>query len=163
MGQVVELPSVDELAWMEPAELEAALVSVERLRRVTEAVLIEVLDVADRQRVWAVDGHRSVKNWAVALTGISPAEAARRCQVLRALRDLDELRERLRAGEVGVCQVRELARLHANRRVRERLGRSEALMVSIARRRSPFGTATSSAGRPGPKATPAPSSRGSAT
>ncbi len=121
---------------MEPAELEAALIAVEHARRLTEAVLIDVLDVADRQRVWAVDGHRSVKNWAVALTGISPAEAGRRCQTLRALRDLDEVRERLRAGDLGVCQVRELARLHANRRVRERLTRAEGLMVAAARRRS---------------------------
>lgn len=135
MGRVVELPTVEELSWMEPAELEAALRAVEQVRRLTEAAYIDVLDVADRQRVWAADGHRSVKNWAVALTGVSPVEAARRCQALRALRDLDELRERLRAGEVGVCQVRELARLHANPRVRERLTRAEALMVGAARRR----------------------------
>ncbi|TVR27786.1 MAG: HNH endonuclease [Ilumatobacter sp.] len=136
MTRTLALPTVEELAWMEVHELEAALVAVEHARRVTEAALIDVLDVADRQRVWVLDGHRSVKNWAVAITGTSPAEAARRCQVLRALRDLDEVRERLRAGEIGVCQVRELARLHANRRVRERLTRAEHLMVSAARRRS---------------------------
>lgn len=121
---------------MEAGELEAALMVVEHARRVTEAAMIDVLDTADRQRVWATDGHRSVKNWMAALTGVSPAEAARRCQVLRALRDLDDVRERLRAGELGVCQVRELARLHANPRVRGRLSRAEQLMVDMARRRT---------------------------
>lgn len=129
------LPSPEELAMMDAAGLERALVETEQARRIVESVFVDVLDVADRERVWADDGHRAVRNWMIALTGVSPAEAHRRCQTMRALRDLEELRARLRAGEVGVCQVRELARVHANPRVRTRLGRAEELMVAVARRR----------------------------
>lgn len=120
---------------LDDAGLERALVDLERAHRTVYAGLVDVLDVADVRRVWQVDGHRGVWNWLVALTGISPAEASRRCQVMRALRDLDVLRERLRSGEVGVCQAREVARVHANRNVRARLVEAEELMVGAARRR----------------------------
>ncbi len=116
-------------------QFESAVVELERIRRLIESAMVDAVDVADAGRVWALDGHRGVRNWLIALTGVSPAEASRRCQVMRALRDLEHLRARLRAGEVGVCQVRELARVHANERVRDRLGDAEELMVRIAQRR----------------------------
>lgn len=135
MAQVFEVPTLEELMWLDDAGLERALVDLERVYRVVYSGLVDVLDVADVRRVWQADGHRGVWNWSIALTGISPAEASRRCQLMRALRDLDELRERLRAGEVGVCQAREVTRVHANRNVRARLVRAEELMVGAARRR----------------------------
>lgn len=135
MAVALDLPTPDEVAAMSPAALEGALVEIERARRVVEAAMTEVLDVADQRGVWRVDGHRGVRNWALALTGVSPAEASRRCSLMRATRQLSELRERLWAGEVGVCQARELARTYANPRVRERLSHAEALLVRIARRR----------------------------
>lgn len=135
MGVMVELPSLDELEVMDAADLERSLVAVEQARRLLESAYVDVVDVADRNRVWADDGHRCARNWLVALTGVSPVEALRRLQTVRALRDLGEVREGLRAGELGVCQVRELARVHANRRVGARLPRAEALLVAVARRR----------------------------
>lgn len=131
----LEVPSFEQISGLGAGELEWMLVALEHARRQLEASMVDVIDVADRDRVFADDGHRTVRNWLVALTGISPAEAHRRCQTMRALRDLDELRERLRAGEVGVCQVRDLARVHANPRVRVRLRRAEHLLVATARRR----------------------------
>ena len=136
MGTAVVIPSAEEMSELDAAGLEAALVDIERTRRRVEAGLIDVLDEADRQRVWADDGHRGVRNWLIALTGISPAEASRRCQLMRALRDLDELRDGLRSGEIGVCQARELARVHANPRTRRRLTGAERRLVGAARRRS---------------------------
>jgi len=53
---------------------------------------------------------------------------------MRALRDLDLLRARLRAGEVGVDQVRAIAKVHANRRCTAQLPNSEALLVEHALR-----------------------------
>ncbi len=116
-------------------EFESAVVESERVRRCVESAMVDALDVAEAGRVWALDGHRGVRNWLIALTGVSPAEASRRCQVMRALRDLEQVRAGLRAGDVGVCQVRELARVHANERVRGRLSGAEELLVGIARRR----------------------------
>jgi hypothetical protein len=135
MGVVVELPSLEELEVMGAAGLERSLVAVERARRLVESAYVDVIEMADRGRVWADDGHRSVRNWLVALTGVSSVEAARRLQTVRALRDLEVVRAGLRAGDVGVCQVRELARVHASRRVGARLGRVEELLVTVARRR----------------------------
>lgn len=60
MSRHLVLPTPDELAWMEPAGIEAALVAAGHARRLAEAALIDVLDAADSERVWATDGHRSV-------------------------------------------------------------------------------------------------------
>lgn len=118
---------------MAPAELEGALVALERARRQVESGLIDALDHADQAQVWADDGHRSVRGWALALTNTSGAEMMRRLQTMRALRDLDHVRHQLRAGDIGVCQVRELARAHANPRCREQLPDSEHLLSGHAR------------------------------
>ena len=136
MKSPVVIPSLEEISALGDADLEHCLVGLEHARRVLEAAMVDVVEVADRRRVWADDGHRGVRNWLIALTGISPMEASRRCQTMRALRDLDELRDRLRTGEIGVCQTRELARMHANPRVRHRLTRAEHRLVAAARRRS---------------------------
>jgi hypothetical protein len=135
MAGSVVLPSLEEISALGDAELEACLVELEHARRVVEAAMVDVVDVADRRRVWATDGHRGVRNWLIALTDVSPAEASRRCQLMRAMRDLDELRDALRSGEIGVCQARELARVHANPRVRARMRRAETRLVTAARRR----------------------------
>lgn len=46
---------------MDAGELDRALVEAERHRRMIEAVLIDVLDEADRRRVFAADGHVSTR------------------------------------------------------------------------------------------------------
>jgi hypothetical protein len=135
MSPVVSLPSVEEISALGAGELEACLVELEHARRLLEAAMVDVLDVADRRRVWASDGHRGVRNWLIALTNISPAEASRRCRLMRAMRDLEALRDGLRSGEIGVCQARELARMHANPRVRVRMQRAEHRLTTAARRR----------------------------
>lgn len=133
MSLMIELPSAEEISTLDAAGLEQALVDAERVRRQVEAVLVDVLDVADRERVWADDRHASVRQWALALTNTSNAEMRRRLQTMRAVRDLDGLRAGLRAGDVGVCQARELAGAHANPRARESLPESEAMLVDHAR------------------------------
>jgi hypothetical protein len=51
----------------------------------------------------------------------------------RALRDLGEFRGALRAGDVGVDQVNEIARLHANPRCGGQVADSEAILLQAAR------------------------------
>ena len=134
MGTAVVIPSPEEISELDAAGLEAALVDIERARRQVEAGLIDVLDEADQQRVWADDGHSSVRGWASALTNTSGTETMRRLQTMRALRDLDDVRQRLRAGEIGVCQTRELAKAHANPRCRDHLPESAELLTGHARK-----------------------------
>ena len=113
------LPTPAEVAELCGADLDQALVDLEVARRQLEAAYVAVLDRADDTGHFRNDGHASVRGWATALTNSSPVETRRRLQTMRALRDLPEARERLADGAVGVEQVREIAKLHANPRLRE--------------------------------------------
>ena len=133
MGSIT-LPAPEEVAALADGDLDEALVEMERARRLVESAIVDVLDEADRRRRYVADGHVSVRGWAQALTNCSRAETMRRLQTMRALRDLESLRAALRAGEVGVDQVRELARVHANPRCATQLPESEEALVGHARR-----------------------------
>lgn len=114
-----EFPTVDDVDGLRGSDLDRALVELERARRQLEAAYLAVLDAADDQERYRADGHASVTGWAIALGRTSPVETHRRLQSMRALRDLPATHGALAAGAVaagavGVDQVREIARLHAN-------------------------------------------------
>lgn len=132
MAHQVMLRSPDDLAGLSAAELEQAMIDAEQVKRMAEAALLDVIDEADRRRIWSDDGHVSVRGWHIALTNTSAGETMRRLQTVRAVRDLPELRARLRAGEIGIDQARELAKVHANPRCRDDLAESERLLVGHA-------------------------------
>jgi hypothetical protein len=134
MSTSVVLPSPDELAGLDAAGLEHALVEAERAKRMIEAAIVDIVDEADQRHVWAHDGHVSARGWHLALTNTSPTETMRRLQSVRAVRALPELRARLRSGELGIDQARELAKVHANPRCRAGLPASEHLLVGHAMR-----------------------------
>jgi hypothetical protein len=94
MSSSVVLVSPDELAGLDAAGLEQALVDAERAKRMVEAAILDIVDEADRRAVWAHDGHVSARGWHLALTHTSPTETMRRLQTVRAVRDLPELRAR---------------------------------------------------------------------
>ncbi len=112
------LPTPAEAAELCGADLDRALVDLEVARRQLEAAYVAVLDRADATGRFRDDGHASVRGWAMALTNSSPVETRRRLQTMRALRDLPEAGGHLAAGTIGVEQVREIAKLHANPRLR---------------------------------------------
>jgi hypothetical protein len=118
MNTVSTFPSAAEVAAMSGADLDHALVAIERARREVEAAYVAVLDRAEVTDRFAADAHAGVRGWASALANVGSVELYRRLQTMRAARDLPELAAGLAAGELGVDQVREIARLHANRRVR---------------------------------------------
>jgi hypothetical protein len=113
-------------------ELTALLVDLEVERRRLEARIAAVVDVADRRGTVLEDGHRTVRGWMLAITNCSAAEATARMRTARLLRNLPECRKRLAAGEIGVDQVRLLAKVHANPRCAHQLPESEALLVEHA-------------------------------
>lgn len=117
-SNVAELPSFAQIGSMDGAELDHALVAFERARRQIEAGYLAVLDRADTVNRNAADGHASVRGWTAALTKTAPAEIHRRMQTMRAVRDLPSVATALAEGSVGVDQVRELAKAHANPRAR---------------------------------------------
>jgi hypothetical protein len=126
------LPTPAEMAELSGADLDQALVELERARRQLEAAHMAVLDRADSTGRFRTDGHASVRGWSMALTNSSPTETKRRLQTMRALRELPEAASELAAGTIGVDQVREIAKLHANPRVRELVVDGDALLVAHA-------------------------------
>ena len=125
-------PTPAEAAELCGADLDRALVDLEVARRQLEAAYVAVLDRADETGRFREDGHASVRGWVTALTNSSPVETRRRLQTMRALRDLPEARESLAGGAVGVEQVREIAKLYANPRLRDLVVDGDARLVGHA-------------------------------
>jgi hypothetical protein len=129
----VRLPSGDEIASLVGGELDELLLELERVGRMVEAAKLGVIDHAEREARFVVDGHRSIAAWTRAVTNCSPAASRRRARAARALRDLSGFREALGTGDVGVDQVNEIARLHANPRCGGLVADSEAILLEAAR------------------------------
>jgi len=130
----ITLLSPEEVAALGDGDLDVALVDLERARRLVESSIVDVMDEADRRRRYVADGHVSVRGWAQAVTNCSRFETMRRLQTMRALRNLESLRAALRSGEVGVDQVREIAKVHANPRCAAQLPESEHALLDHAQR-----------------------------
>jgi hypothetical protein len=105
---------------------------LETLGRRLDAAKVELVDAIDRTGVYRTDGHHSAKVMVRHVAKLSGPEAAARAKTARALRDLPDTRTAYRNGAVGSCQVRRLARAHANGRVRDRLPRSEVRLLAFA-------------------------------
>jgi len=130
----IEVPTTAEVTGLSGADLDRALVELESARRRLEAAYLAVVDRADATKRFDHDGHASVRGWALALTDASPAETQRRLQTMRALRDLPSVAAALAAGTIGVEHARDIARLHANPRVRELAVEGDDVLVDHARR-----------------------------
>ena len=114
----------------------AAIKTLEELGRRVDAARADLMAVIDRRALYQLDGHYSAKVMVRHVAKLSPAEAATRAKTAKMLDDLPLVREAFRAGTVGTCQVRRIARLHANRRVRDRIADSEPQIVEAAKTKS---------------------------
>jgi hypothetical protein len=130
---ITMVPSAAEVATLSGADLDHALVAVERARRELEAVYVAVLDRADDTKRFTADGHAGVRGWASALANTGSVELHRRLQTMRALRDLPDVADALACGDLGVDQAREIAKLHANPRTRELTVEGQSKLVRHAR------------------------------
>ena len=90
------------------------------------------LDGVDRRRAYAPDGHLSAKALVRNVGQLPGFEAHRRWQTVRMLRDLPAVAAAFASGEVGTAQVEELARTHANPRVRDLMPAAEELLLEDA-------------------------------
>jgi Domain of unknown function (DUF222) len=102
---------------------------LECVGRKLDALKVAVVDVVDRNGLYAEDGHRSAKTWLAFTCRVSTGEAHRRVSFAKMFRTLDETACRYRAGEIGTDQVGELARAFRNPRCGHLLGDSEALLL----------------------------------
>jgi hypothetical protein len=89
---------------------------LERSVRRVEAELAAVVAELEGRSVFAADGHASMRGWLKATVRWSNQECQRRLQTARLVRADRAVGSRLHVGEVGVAQVQELARAHANPR-----------------------------------------------
>ena len=97
-------------------EVRERLQDLEREMRRCEAEMIATLAEADGTGSFRLDGHRTLRQWAGATARWSDAELRDRVRTVRLVRDVPEVLQELRAGRVGIAQIREIARLRANPR-----------------------------------------------
>lgn len=113
--------------------LGARLQDLERLARSVEHAIVAVVGEADRRAAWAEDGHRGVRGWCVATANWSHGETTARMRSVTLVRDMPTCGRALADGDVGIAQVRELARARANPRCGGELAEAEELLVEQAR------------------------------
>jgi hypothetical protein len=133
LAVTLELPTPDQIESLDGDDHDALLVELERVRRRVEAAIVDVIDRADRNARFLEDDHRNSAAWVRAVTNCSAAESRARVRTVRALRDLPTTRQMLRDAAVGVDQVREISRLHANPRCTEQVPASEQILLDAAR------------------------------
>ena len=118
-----------------PAEVDEAKVrvrEVEVLRRRLHAVQAGMVDSIARSGVHRTEGHASAKVLVRHAANLSGAEALRRDQVASMSRDLPEVAAAHAEGRLGVAQAERIAKVHANRRVRDLLAAEDAAIARAA-------------------------------
>jgi hypothetical protein len=125
--------SREEIEALDGVDLDRALLAAEARARASQREMADILDVAEQRKRHRADGHRNVRGWLLAFTGISGPEATARIQTMRAMRELPHAADAFRAGSIGVCQMRLLARLSAHPRVGDLLPAVERKLVRKAR------------------------------
>lgn len=133
------LSLIQGAAWV-PADVDEAKVrvrEVEALGRRLHAVQVGLIDAIARSGVHRTDGHASAKVLVRHAANLSNVEALRRDQVASMQRDLPAVATAHAEGRLGTAQAERIARVHANRRVREQLA-AEDLAVARAAVALPF-------------------------
>jgi hypothetical protein len=113
--------ALTDLERPQPASLAEQLQMYEQVRRRAEAGIAEVIGEAERAGVHRRAGHARVSGWCRAHVRWSPAETTARVRTAHLVRDIAAVRDGLESGELGVAQVHELARAHANPRAAAQL------------------------------------------
>jgi Domain of unknown function (DUF222) len=116
-------------AFLSASEAAALAGTLERVGRKLDALKVAVVDVVDRNGLFAEDGHASAKTWVAFTCRTSGREAHRRIAFARMFRTLDETACRYRAGQIGQDQVFQLSLAFRNPRCGHQLIESEALLL----------------------------------
>lgn len=111
--------------------LSAELVRLEREMRALEARMLDVLHEAERTGAHQADGHRTLGAWCRASVKWSRGETTARVQASRLVAEEPEVRHRVEAGDLGVAQVRVLARARANPRCGDQLTDVLPLLLDV--------------------------------
>lgn len=99
------------------AGLREQLRAWDRVRRIVEAHVVDLVVEAERTEAFRDDGHVSVTNWVMAETNCPRAEAMHIARTASLVSASPGVGDELRSARIGVGQVRELARANANPRI----------------------------------------------
>lgn len=99
-------------------ELDAAIRANELARRRLAAEQAALLAVSTARGAYRMDGHRTLASYLRATSNVSHRSASRRRRLAEVCEAVPELGDALVAGRIGVDQVLEIARIHANPRTR---------------------------------------------
>jgi hypothetical protein len=124
-------------AGLVPVDGRDAYAVVRRLERIVgrvNALGADLFGEIERRGLHKEDGHGTVRSMVRFAADLSSAEAGRRAKAARTLRAMPAVRDGLRSGRLGVCQVDRIARVHANPRVREQLEAVDADLAVVAER-----------------------------
>ena len=107
---------------------------IEQASRKLDAIAVSLVDVVDRNGLYADDGHRSAKAWCAYTCRTTRAEANRRAGLAHMFRELDETARCYRAGDLGREQVGIMAKAFRNQRCGHLLAESEHMLLEDERR-----------------------------
>jgi len=127
-----EVPGVEEVAGMSPAELEAFVRGLDRVRRQVEGAIATFVHRVDESGAYRTDKHRTPKAWGKAACNWSGGEAARFVRAGNVLDTFSTAAAACAEGQLGVAQLHALGRVCANARVKDTLAEGEALLVGSA-------------------------------
>jgi PAS domain-containing protein len=128
----IDVPELADLDGLGPRQLAALLAAADGARRRIDAIIAEMVGVAERSVAYAEDGHASVSGWAKATCNWSSAETKTMVQTARLLHAVPEARRAAHDGLLGVAQAQLLAKVFANPRCADQLPASAELLVGHA-------------------------------
>ena len=129
---------LDSLIGVPPDELTERLRTLELQRRRLHAELAVTIGLADQQRAYVIDGHRTIKNYLQANCSWSGPEASQWRSVGRLVTHHLDVGDALAAGRIGFAQVAAMATAFSNRRANYRFAEFLPILLDAAER-LPFG------------------------
>jgi len=113
-------------------EANGLLEALEQVSRRVEAGHVQLMDCVDVKNLWAVDGMLSAKTMVRHRTGVSSAEAGLRLKVVKCCRSMPVVEAAYQAGQISTCNMRRLAHVFSNKRVRTQLVEADSVMTAKA-------------------------------
>ncbi len=107
----------EEFVGLSEAELDEQIRRAEAENRAAAARSAALLAVATARQIHLADGHHSIKGYLRATYNWSNTEVTRHRRLATVIEAIPAVGEALLAGRIGIPQVLELAKAHANRRV----------------------------------------------
>ena len=128
---LVDDPRLSGFALLDHGSRDTAFVDVETCKRHLTAVQMAMINTVEQTASYRDDGHRNIVCWLVALLNTTRAEANALVSAAHVVRDHPVIGDELAKGHFGMAQLRELAVLHGNQRIRPVLASMPALIDEL--------------------------------